>query len=153
LLDTNILLRYALATDPQHRAVRTALRRLVRADLELCIGAQSLFEFWVVATRPTDVNGLGLEPALVHEEITLLINAFTLLPDPPDLFTRWLELCDRHMVKGRTAYDTPLVALMAGNGVSHLLTFNADDFQRYPKITVIAPGEVTRFIRGAKERS
>jgi predicted nucleic acid-binding protein len=142
LLDTNIILRNAIQNDPQHAEVRSALERLARAGWELCIGAQNLVEFWVVATRPTNVNGLGLTPAATRPELDAMRVAYTLLPDPPDLLDQWLELCTRYGVQGRAANDTRLVALMLGHGLTRLLSLNVADFRRYAEITCLVPADV-----------
>ena len=131
LLDTNIVLRNAIRTDPQHPQVHQALARLVRDGWELCIGTQNVIEFWVVATRPTNVNGLGLSPRQAEVEVKALLGAFTLLADPDDLIDRWLDLCARYGVSGRPAHDARLVAVMLSHGIKHLLTLNVADFTRY----------------------
>lgn len=63
LLDTNILVHNAISADLQHPQVAAFLRKLVQDGAELCIASQSLYEFWVVASRPISVNGLGLSAA------------------------------------------------------------------------------------------
>jgi predicted nucleic acid-binding protein len=35
------------------------------------------------------------------------------------------------------------VAAMQVYGISHILTFNKDDFKRFPSITVVTPAEIT----------
>lgn len=65
--------------------------------------------------------------------------AFTVLAEPADLVDRWLMLCTRYDVKGRTAHDARIVALMAGNSISRILTLNFADFQRYEEIECIDP--------------
>jgi predicted nucleic acid-binding protein len=141
-LDTNILLRNAVQSDPQHLLVRGALERLVTDGWELCIGVQSVYEFWVVATRPTDVNGLGLSPAQAKQEVVVIIAAYTLLRDPPDLMERWLDLCSRYTVSGRPSHDARLIALMLAHGVAHFLTLNPADFNRFAEITCLTPAQV-----------
>jgi predicted nucleic acid-binding protein len=103
---------------------------------------QSLFEFWVVATRPLEVNGLGMGAHQARGEVLGILNAFSLLPDPADLLERWLDLCVRHSVCGRPAHDARLVAVMLAHGITHLLTLNPGDFARYPKATCLAPADV-----------
>lgn len=138
-LDTNIILRAALQSDPQHARVSGALTRLTASGWELCIGLQNILEFWVVATRPPDVNGFGLTPTQARLEVDVLLSTYTLLRDPFDLMERWLELCDRHAVSGRPAHDTRIVALMLAHRVTHLLTLNPTDFARYSEIRCLAP--------------
>ena len=142
LLDTNIVLRNAVRNDPQHPQVHDALERLVQGGWEPCIGVQNVVEFLVVATRPTDVNGLGLSPDRAQQEVAAIRAAYTLLRDSADAMERWLELCVRYSVSGRPAHDARLVALMLAHGITHLLTLNPSDFSRYTEITVQTPDNV-----------
>jgi len=56
LLDTNILLRGLIVVI---HTVRRALIMLRRQGMQPCLAAQNLVEFWAVATRPVDANGLA----------------------------------------------------------------------------------------------
>lgn len=134
LLDTNIVVRNSNRTDVQHEQVAARLRQLVSDGVELCIAAQSIFEFWVVATRPVDVNGLGLSPSETRQKIEVILEAFSLLPDPQDLLSTWLNLCERHAVCGRPAHDARLVAWMVLHKIDRLQTLNPADFLRYGEI-------------------
>lgn len=141
-LDTNIVLRNAVQGDAQHALVRDALDRLLDAGWELCIGTQNVIEFWVVATRPQQVNGLGMSPQQAAIEVAVLQRTFTVLRDPPDLLERWLDLCTRYDVSGKQAHDARIVALLLARGVTHRLTLNPADFRRYAEITCLTPDEV-----------
>lgn len=59
LLDTNIVLCLSNPSDDQHSLVTRAITALLVQSDECYLTAQVLIEFWVVATRPVDVNGLG----------------------------------------------------------------------------------------------
>ena len=48
----------------------------------------------------------------------------------------------QYKVIGRRVHDTRLVAAMNVHSVTHLLTFNTDDFKRYDGITVVDPAFV-----------
>jgi hypothetical protein len=102
-----------------------------------------LVELWVVATRPTGENGLGMEPAAVQDLFTRFSAIFSLLPESPDTFARWQELVVRYGVCGKNAHDARLVAAMLVHGLSHVLTFNGKDFARFSEITVIAPDQLS----------
>ena len=141
LLDTNIVQRNAVTADPQHELVRDALRNLVLSGYELCIGFQNMAEFYVVATRPANVNGLGLSPKEAMDEVDVMLGSYMLLPDTPDMLMRWIELCRRYSVSGRTAHDTRLVALMLAHNVTRLLTLNISDFARYTEIVCMSPSD------------
>ena len=54
--------------------------------------AQVLIEFWVVATRPVTVNGLGWTPETTHYFINELLDRFPLLEESPEIFKHWLEI-------------------------------------------------------------
>ena len=43
---------------------------------------------------------------------------------------------------GKNAHDARFVAAMSVHGLSHLLTFNSQDFRQYPAITAVAPADV-----------
>jgi predicted nucleic acid-binding protein len=59
VLDSNFLLRWIQQGHPQQKLAETAMADLEAAGYDLCLLPQNLYEFWVVSTRPTNVNGLG----------------------------------------------------------------------------------------------
>ena len=59
LLDTNILIRIADTSSAHHSLANNAINQIIINGDECVITPQNLIEFWVVATRPIDVNGLG----------------------------------------------------------------------------------------------
>ena len=137
LLDTNILLRSASRDDPQYPSVRAKVLELLREGATVFLAPQTLFEFWVVATRPKDVNGLDRSPSDTRREIDKLCNSFVLLVDSTDLVARWLDLCMSYNVRGKNAHDARLVAWMQAHGIDTLLTLNLADFARYDAIQCI----------------
>ena len=92
------------------------------------IAAQSLYEFWSVATRPAEANGLGWKADRAAAAITTFRRRFPILPEPPEVVDIWLDLVVAHDLKGKRIHDAHLLATMKANGVSRLLTFNASDF-------------------------
>ena len=78
LLDTNILTRLVQTALPLHTVTVDALAELRRRGEVLCIVPQNLYEFWVVGTRPTAQNGLGLSPAQAQTELVRLKGLFSL---------------------------------------------------------------------------
>lgn len=145
LLDSNILLRSLDKAHPHHGIVRRAIPALMAEGALLHPAAQSLVEFWAVATRPTAVNGLGLTPALAQVEIANFKAAFTRLEDAPGIYPEWERLVTTYAVIGKQAHDARLVAAMHVFGLTHLLTFNVSDFRRYQTaedIIVVDPAQV-----------
>lgn len=104
--------------------------------------SQNLVEFWAVATRPTERNGLGFTPEQAETEIIRLQVLFPLLPDDLAVYVEWKRLVAAHRVVGLRVYDTRLVAAMHVHGLTHILTFNVEDFRRYDGVTVVHPQEL-----------
>src|SRR5436305_381745 len=120
LLDTNILGRMLEPGHPQHRVAHDATGALVLRGDNLCVVPQVLYEFWVVATRPVAVNGLGLTVAQAAAELIGLRTLFPLLSDTPAIYREWESLVVAHNVSGKNAHDARLVAAMAVHGLTHL---------------------------------
>ena len=59
LVDTNILTRMTDPAHAMHREALDAVTLLIQQGHRLHVVPQNLYEFWVVATRPLNVNGLG----------------------------------------------------------------------------------------------
>ncbi len=85
LTDTNILLRVAQPTHPMHREALEALDRPLARDDRVSIVLQNVIEFWSIATRPVEANGLGYSQSEAEEELREIETFFTLLPESPEL--------------------------------------------------------------------
>jgi len=142
LADTNILLRSTQPTHAMHAEAVGAVEALLSRGEAVCIMPQNVVEFWGVATRPAEHNGLGLTPAEADQEVTRLQTILTLLPEIPAIYTEWRRIVVTHAVSGVQVHDARLVAAMQVHGLTHILTFNVADFRRYPVVTVVHPREV-----------
>ncbi|MBX3279991.1 MAG: type II toxin-antitoxin system VapC family toxin [Acidobacteria bacterium] len=142
LIDTNVLLRRARPGDPQHGVARLAIRRLKRRGEDLYINSQNVIEFWNALTRPADRNGFGMTPAQADAEAGRLEQFFRFAADTPDIHHHWRQLVATVGVSGVQVPDDRLVAVMLAHGISHLLTFNVEDFKRYSDITAVHPANV-----------
>jgi predicted nucleic acid-binding protein len=144
LVDTNIFLRSAQPNHPLCSQATHAVSKLIRQRDAVFFCSQNIAEFWNVATRPADKNGLGMSHEEVLKEITSIESLLTLLPDIPAIYTTWKEIIRDHKVQGVKVYDARLVALMNVYAVDSLLTFNDADFKRYSVVTAIHPSSITR---------
>ena len=79
LLDTNIWLRSVQREAPHHPIAVEALAALLAQGNDVFITAQNLIEFWSVASRPAEANGLGWSVETVRQEIDRLQAQFPLL--------------------------------------------------------------------------
>jgi predicted nucleic acid-binding protein len=142
LLDTNVLLRSAEPGHPHHQVSVDAIDLLKQRGHELGIVPQVLYEYWTVATRPVENNGLGMPPADAYREITAIQQLFRLYRDERAIFAFWQDLVLSHSVKGKQAHDARLAAAMERHAITQLLTFNTADFSRYAFLTAVAPAAV-----------
>jgi predicted nucleic acid-binding protein len=143
LLDTNLLTRLANpAQQEMHKLAEAVVETIFISGHTPCLLPQSIYEFWVVATRPQDDNGLGMSPHEAREEIDSMMSLLPLLQDERAIFFRWLDLVTSHEVSGKPAHDARLVAAMLRHGLSCLVTFHGADFVRYSEVTSIHPSEV-----------
>jgi predicted nucleic acid-binding protein len=139
LVDTNILLRSAQPNHPQSSQATLSVSRLIRQGDALFFCSQNIAEFWNVATRPADKNGIGLSHEEALREVSSIEDLLTLLPDIPAIYTAWKAVVRDYQVQGVKVYDARLVALMNVYAIEGILTFNDADFKRYGNITAIHP--------------
>lgn len=139
LLDANLLVHLANPVDPQRQRSIDAISALAFNGHKTVLTPQVLYEFWVVATRPVDANGLGMTADEADADLTEFASRFEVLSEADGTFATWRELVTRYAVLGKKAHDARLVAAMLRHGVTHLLTFNEQDFARFAEITAISP--------------
>ena len=139
LADTNIWLRIADPDAVQNPVAVRAVARLLAEGHELCICAQNLIEFWAVATRPTNANGLGWTTDAAAAEIAGLETRFVLLPDTPEIFPIWKTLVQNAAIRGKRTHDARIAAVCLAHRAQALLTFNADDFSAFPALRILDP--------------
>ena len=142
LVDTNILLRSAQPNHPLCHQATHAVSKLIRQKDAVFFCSQNIAEFWNVATRPADLNGLGLSHEEVLQEVGSIETLLTLPPDIPAIYAAWKEIVRDHKVRGVKVYDGRLVTTMNVYAVESVLTFNAADFKRYSNITALHPSSM-----------
>lgn len=143
LVDTNLLLRSVEPSHPMYGDTVNAIATLQGRGEQLHIVPQNLIEFWNVYTRPLERNGLGHTAAEAEAEVNRLKTFFSLLLDTSEIYQEWERLVVVYAVKGVNVHDTRLVAAMLVHGLTHILSFNTNDFARYSEITTVHPTTVT----------
>jgi hypothetical protein len=130
LVDTNILARHSQPDHELHGFAVSALQRLCSDRHELRLVPQVLYEYWGVATRPAQENGLGLTIEEAHERLEGFKRFFPLLRDErriyePSLFDHITFTASRRMTLGLSPLcnDTALLIssrsmLTISNGIS-----------------------------------
>jgi len=142
LLDTNILLRRLESNHPMHQEAEDSVALLRQQGEVLRLVPQNIYELWVVCTRPTSQNGLGMSAGAAAAELSSLKQLFTVIDDTPAIFPEWERLVTQHQILGKNAHDARLIAAMNVHGIGRILTFNIQDFGRYPGIVALSPHDV-----------
>jgi predicted nucleic acid-binding protein len=116
--------------------------KLLRQKEAVFFCAQNIAEFWNVATRPADRNGLGFSPEEALRELASIEDSLSLLPDVPTIYAAWKRIVYDYRVQGVKVYDARLVAVMNVYAVESILSFNSADFKRYDLITALHPASL-----------
>lgn len=148
LVDTNIPLRITQPSHPHHPIARDALKLIANRDSETFgIAPQSLYEMYVVCTRPIAANGLGMTGHEALNELIQTRSTFTFLPESARVYFIWEDLLKRTSVFGKRAHDLRLVALMIDHSVQKILTFNDSDFRSIAGVVAVNPFDVLAIAR------
>ena len=142
LSDSNIVLRFAQTTDPLYQTVSQAIDKLQQNGETIVLIPQILVEFWVVATRPANVNGLGMTTDETEKELENLQKLFTVLPENERMFDEWKLIVTKHKVSGKPAHDARIAAAMMVHKIENILTLNPNDFKRFTEIKAVRPQDV-----------
>ena len=91
-VDTNILARSIHEGHPMQDVTKLAIKTLLGRGDVICVLAQSLYEFWVIATRPLEVNGFGMSAAETQIRLAEFVTRLTLKTDRPEIYAEWKHL-------------------------------------------------------------
>lgn len=106
-------------------------------------------EAFHTSMRPVAGNGLALPLGEARDLLEIIgASALTLLNDTPGVYFAWREIIRTVEVRGRQAHDANHAAAMRVHGVTHLLTLDRRDFDRYPGLTVLTPEAVLSGVMG-----
>jgi predicted nucleic acid-binding protein len=145
LVDTNVWVRTLRPDDPQHLSAVDAVTSLRTAGHQLAVVPQVFYELWSVSTRPAANNGLGFSIDQSLEDQRRILESSELFEDDSGVFDAWRDLIAKYAILGKQAHDARLVAAMVRHGLTHLLSFNGQDFSRFNEIAVIAPSNAPTF--------
>ena len=137
-LDTNILVYANVASAPLHADAQARLQQLWDAGHPLWVSRQVLREYLAVLTRPQAFS--QPQPAtIVAERVHFFVNHFQVADENSVVTENLLTLLTSLEIKGKQVHDTNIVATMQAYGVTHLLTHNVADFQRFAHLITIMP--------------
>lgn len=152
LLDTNVLLSATAPHRPLHRAALVVLNDWPNQAIPLAASAQVFREYLVVATRPVEVNGLGLglEEALAN--LAAFRGRMRLLLENEQAWDRLRALIAGYGCLGKQIHDANLVATALASGITRLVTANIEDFRRFTtEIEIVDLGTLGASRPGSRE--
>ncbi len=138
-VDSSVIVRAFNRASVDYIASLNFFEAARRAKVELVTFPQNLAEFWAVATRPIESNGLGHSIEDTARRVALIERFGKVMPEHPQAYQHWKQLVTAHEVKGKTTHDARIVAQMMAHGIGSLVTFNIGDFVRYTDIAAITP--------------
>lgn len=145
LVDTNVWLRMA---DPAHEmfsAADSAIKTLLGNLDALYISPQVIAEYWRVLTSDgSQRGGFGWSVRQADLEVQQMEYDYPMLHDSPFVYGKWRQIILATSSTGASVYDARLAATMLAHDLTHILTFNVKDFNRYKfyGIYAIHPGDV-----------
>lgn len=137
-VDTNILVYANQVRSPFHDAALARLAGLTERELQPCLSAQILREFYGALTR-TQTAGPAFEPRVAAERLRSFSDVFDVLQDGPQVLDRLVGLAVTYRVSGKQIHDANIVATMSVHAIGRLLTANPADFRRFADIIDIEP--------------
>ena len=142
-VDTNVLLS---ATDESRAHHREAFRLIAESGtrgVHLAASGQILREYLVVATRPAEVNGLGLAVADATANLQQFLRYLHTYDETESVAGRLRDLGLGHGLRGKRFHDANIVATMAAHGIRTLVTENEDDFTAFDDIETVTIAGLT----------
>ena len=126
-----------------HQEALDAVTLLIQQGHKLHVVPQNFYEFWVVATRPASVNGLGKTAAEAHLDLTNLKGLFLWVDESPLVDGIWEGLVTGTPILGKNAHDvlpplTPESQMMSSRGTKITVP------NSLPGILVLQSNERTR---------
>lgn len=137
-VDTNVLLTATDESRPHHTAARRLITESGAAGLHLAVSGQVLREYLVVATRPADANGLGLDTRDAIGNVKAFLRYLRLYEETRATAGRLRQLGLTHDLRGKRFHDANIAATMSVHGIRFLVTGNISDFASFADIEVIA---------------
>ena len=139
ILDSGIVIRFLVESDPDHSRVIAKVEELTDEGWELCYAPQAIRETWNVLTRPTTNGGYAWTPEKTSQVLRILKTSFVLLEESLGVFEQWQRLVAKYRIVGKSVHDANVVAVALAHGASHVLTLNERDFRRYAEVELIVP--------------
>ena len=139
MVDTNILLSATNKERADHETSYRVFSKALEMGVHLATCGQVLREYLVVATRPVEVNGLGLSLEDSLKNLEWFRKRQVYLEEPESVHHILVKLIQAKQATGKSIHDMNIAALMRQHGFRAILTNNADDFSGITGIEALGP--------------
>lgn len=139
-LDANVLISATDRSRQHHQRALKLLSLIPQSGGHLAWSGQVLREYLVVATRPIEVNGLGLSLTSALENVGELQQRLRLLAEDSTVATNLATLVARYGVFGKRIHDANLVATMLAHRIAVCVTDNTQDYLEFAEVEVVDSG-------------
>jgi hypothetical protein len=78
-------------------------------------------------------------------QISQFLSRFIVLQENDQILENWLNLVNLYQVKGKRTHDIRLIAVMQSHNITHLLTFNPNDFICPTGFKIISPEQYLNY--------
>jgi len=131
MLDTNVLLAATDEGRAEHRDALTVVNDWAAGHTSLYTSGQVLREYFSVATRPAERNGLGLSVTDALGNVRAFRKRTILLAEDAKVTDRLVGLLADVRCEGKQVHDANIVATMLVHGIDTVVTMNFADFARF----------------------
>lgn len=137
-VDTNVLVYATVNVSPFYHDARQALNQVAAQGDSLWISRQVLREFLAVITRPM-VFGVNIPWSVALSSVQSFEKQFHVADETSATTAQLVNLLQTIHTHSKQIHDANIVATMRVHNVSHLLTHNVADFNRYARYITIIP--------------
>ena len=134
MVDTNVLLA---ATDTSRHRHDAAVRLLNEDRRALSASPQNVREYLAVATRPIELNGLGLSSVDAVANLGELLEGMDLVEEDADSADRLTEMVGAGLAIGEQVHDANIVAVAMACGAHTIVTDDRRHFARFADLITI----------------
>ena len=145
-IDTNILLTATNEARQHCQIARDLIIAHHRRGLHLGISGQIIREYMVVATRPSQANGLGLSPNDTIQNVDEFRKRLLFFPETEEVSNELRVLINKYRLSGTRIHDANVAATMLAHGVTKLITENTGDFSAFSMIQTFDLSMIHRII-------
>ena len=135
-LDTNVLLSATDTSRPRHKQAQYVFHASLDTGYHLAISGQVVREYFVVATREPEENGLGLSPEDAVSNIETFTRRTVLIEESEEVSDYVTGMVRKYNLQGKRIHDANIAATMKSHSVRSLVTDNPGDFTGFDEITV-----------------